>query len=82
MLSPSPSLGIRNEVWEWLQEESIDESGTEKPPIPDEIRRLVELREQARRNRDWAIADMLRAEILRLGWQIQDTREGPRLLPR
>lgn len=81
-LPPSPSLGIKKEVWEWIEEESINESKKEKPAVPEEIQRLIELREQARRNKDWATADALRAEILRLGWQIQDTREGPRLLPR
>lgn len=78
----SPSLGIKKEVWEWIQEESIDESEKGKFAIPEEIQRLVELREQARQSKDWTTADALRAEILRLGWQIQDTREGPRLLPR
>lgn len=49
--------------------------------VPPEVVRLVEQREQARRRRDWATADALRAEIRRWGFQVEDTPEGPRLRP-
>ncbi|MEO0053055.1 MAG: cysteine--tRNA ligase [candidate division WOR-3 bacterium] len=47
--------------------------------IPADVRALAEEREQARRLRDWARADRLRAEILSRGFVIEDTKEGWRL---
>ncbi len=46
--------------------------------LPPEIAALVEEREVARRARDWARADALRAQLAALGYAIEDTPEGPR----
>jgi cysteinyl-tRNA synthetase len=43
---------------------------------------LVEARRAARARRDYAEADRLRAEIERLGWELQDGVEGVRLVPK
>jgi cysteinyl-tRNA synthetase len=43
--------------------------------------RMVEERQAARARRDWAAADALRQQALALGWQIQDTPDGPRMTP-
>lgn len=47
--------------------------------VPAEVRRLAEQRLAARKERNWAESDRLRAEIDRLGYIIEDTREGWRL---
>jgi cysteinyl-tRNA synthetase len=49
--------------------------------LPAEIARLVAERETARRDRDWARADALRAAVQARGWQIQDTPDGPVVRP-
>jgi cysteinyl-tRNA synthetase len=49
---------------------------------PAEVARLVEAREAARRRRDWAQADALRADIHGQGWTVEDTAAGPRVAPR
>jgi len=54
-----------------------------KPPsmpeaLPADVAQLVSLREEARRAQDWAEADALRQQITDLGFEIEDTREGPR----
>lgn len=46
--------------------------------IPDDIRRLIEDRETARRQKDWAASDRLRDQLLGLGWAVEDTATGPR----
>jgi len=38
---------------------------------------LVDQREAARKNKDWKKSDEMRAEILKLGYQIKDTDNGP-----
>ncbi len=55
-----------------------DQSGPERgSPPPAKVLSLVEQRQIARAARDWAQADVLREQIAALGWQVQDTPEGP-----
>ncbi len=51
----------------------------EKIKIPDEIKKLADEREKARKNKDFKIADNLREKIKKLGWHIKDAQEGPKL---
>lgn len=44
--------------------------------LPTEIKDLLEEREQARQNKDWANSDKLRDKILEKGYKIEDTSEG------
>jgi cyanophycinase-like exopeptidase len=50
-------------------------------PAPDEVLALANARQAARIARDWARADQLRNKIEALGWQVQDTPDGPSLTP-
>jgi cysteinyl-tRNA synthetase len=47
--------------------------------VPDDVSRLVEAREQARAERDFAESDRLRGEIRGAGYHVEDTPEGPRV---
>lgn len=49
------------------------------PPIPEEVKRLAELREEARRARDFDAADAIREAIRDAGYEVTDTGAGPRL---
>jgi cysteinyl-tRNA synthetase len=42
---------------------------------------LAEKRAAARSSGDFSLADDLRQEIVRLGWEVQDVAEGYRLIP-
>ena len=54
--------------------------GTVALRMPDDaVKALVEQRVEARQRKDWAESDRLRDEIRTLGWQVQDTANGPRL---
>jgi cysteinyl-tRNA synthetase len=46
----------------------------------DEARRLLELREEARAEHDYAAADRIRDELAALGWQVRDAAHGPELV--
>ena len=37
---------------------------------------LIKLRKQARENKDWALSDQIRDELITLGIQLKDGREG------
>ncbi|MFA5995810.1 MAG: cysteine--tRNA ligase [Patescibacteria group bacterium] len=49
--------------------------------VPPEITQLVEEREIARDAKQWEVADMLRRKIESKGYQIEDTLNGPKILP-
>ena len=49
----------------------------EDQEIPDEILALAEQREEARKNKNWAEADRLRAQIESQSYTISDTPAGP-----
>lgn len=50
----------------------------EEELLDDEIERLIEERQAARKNRDFARADQIRDELLEKGIVLEDTREGVR----
>jgi cysteinyl-tRNA synthetase len=49
---------------------------SEKIKIPEEIKKLAEEREAARKNKDFARADELRKKIEKKGYRIEDAKEG------
>ncbi len=57
-----------------LLERGVDAGGP-----PPEVERLVAERTAARARRDFARSDVIRQEIQRLGWLVEDTPGGPRL---
>ena len=54
----------------------------EPEAIPAAVSELARRRDSARRERQWAVADELRAEIEELGYQVTDTAEGSHLVRR
>ena len=47
--------------------------------IPAEITALAEQRKEARKNKDFALADSLRDKISELGYIIEETRQGTKI---
>jgi cysteinyl-tRNA synthetase len=47
--------------------------------VPEEVKKLVEKREEARKNKDFKKSDELRKEINALGYEIKDTGEGQKI---
>ncbi|MDD3386699.1 MAG: cysteine--tRNA ligase [Candidatus Pacebacteria bacterium] len=41
--------------------------------LPEELKKLVEEREESRNNKDWDKSDEIREKIEKLGWQIEDS---------
>ena len=48
-------------------------------PIPQEILDLVQARTEARKAKDFALADQLRDEIAQRGYVVEETRKGTRI---
>ena len=51
----------------------------EKIKIPKEIQKIVEEREQARKNKDWKKADELREALKKKGYLLDDTEQGAKV---
>ena len=54
---------------------------TKKTNVPSEVIKLVNEREEARKNKDWAKADSIRNQILDIGWTIEDKPDGFKIKP-
>ncbi len=70
------SEGISAQAWKMA---------TEAPPledneVPARVQELAEQRAAARRGKDYAESDRLREEIAALGWKVEDSKEGQRLV--
>ena len=48
----------------------------EEKLLDADIERMIEVRQQARKNKDFATADKIRDELLSKGIVLEDTREG------
>jgi cysteinyl-tRNA synthetase len=53
-----------------------------KDQIPDEVWGLVEARAAAKKARDFQKADAIRTQVQMLGYEIQDTPQGPKVIPK
>ena len=52
------------------------EAKSPKEEVPEEVKTLAEQRWQAKKAKDWALADELRAKIDALGYAVKDSKEG------
>nr|MCR5761500.1 cysteine--tRNA ligase [Sphaerochaetaceae bacterium] len=58
----------------------LDAPKTEEDAVPAEVVELVEKRVQAKKEKNWALADSLRAEVENLGYTVKDTPQGPQII--
>lgn len=59
----------------------LPEENTGQPEIPESVKSLAESRWQARLAKNWAESDRMRDELMALGWQVKDGRDGFTLEP-
>lgn len=77
-MSESLEDGIRPEIWEMIK--NAAEVDQDQPPA--EALELLEQRKEARARKDFAESDRLRDQISALGWVVQDSKEGQKLVKR
>jgi len=51
----------------------------EEGGIPAEVQEILVRRAAARASKDWKASDTLRDELLELGWQVKDTKDGQKI---
>ena len=59
--------------------DAVKASGSGESDIPEEVMKLVNLRAEAKKNKDWTSADMYRKQIDDMGYLLKDTPTGPSL---
>ncbi len=57
----------------------LDDYAGKQLEVPEDVQKLVEEREQVRIAKDFQKSDKLRGEIKKLGYEVLDTPEGPRI---
>ena len=76
---PDPiEKGIRPDVWEMV----VNAAKLEDDTPPDEALKLLEKRKEARTRKDFAESDSLRDQLAALGWTVQDSKDGQKLVKR
>ncbi|HNZ70628.1 MAG TPA: cysteine--tRNA ligase [Candidatus Dojkabacteria bacterium] len=53
--------------------------GTAIGDIPVEVADIVRDRDMARQNKDWAKSDVLRDQLIKMGWNVKDTQQGTQI---
>jgi len=53
------------------------DKNAKKNSIESLMGKIMDVREKAREDKDWVLADKIRKELLDIGFEIQDTRDGP-----
>jgi cyanophycinase-like exopeptidase len=74
--------GIAPETWQKVTTEraALLQPAVQPLVAPIEVQKLLELRQVARQAKNWHEADVLRDQILALGWKVVDTSQGPSLV--
>lgn len=50
--------------------------------VASDVEKLLQDRQQARQEKNWSLADELRDKIISLGYEIEDSKQGPRVIRR
>jgi cysteinyl-tRNA synthetase len=54
----------------------VDDGYSSTSIVPKDVEELVQQRINAKENKDWALADMLRSQVSELGYTIKDVKNG------
>ena len=58
----------------------VDIQNSDDKVFPQEINELLLSRQQARDNKDWILSDKIRDKLFNLGWIVEDSLDGQKLL--
>lgn len=77
-LSPQEKIALA-EKFDSVLGLGVENWQTETLTVPEEILQLLQVRESARKTKDWKLADEARDKILAAGFLIEDTKDGPKV---
>jgi cysteinyl-tRNA synthetase len=68
--------------WDGVLGLDLERLAREGFEVPPEVQALVEERDAARRDGDFARSDAIRDRVTAMGWEVMDTADGTRVRPR
>jgi cysteinyl-tRNA synthetase len=68
--------------WDTVLGLDLERIAREGVRIPDDVQQLVDDRDEARKERDFARSDEIRDQLTSKGWEVMDTPEGTKVRPR
>ena len=68
--------------WDQVLGLDLERAAREGFEIPSDVRKLVDERDEARKQKDFASSDSLRDRLTEMGWEVMDTAEGTKVRPR
>lgn len=79
---PPAGVGLPPRVWEHAVRVrgAVNEKNSLVEAPPAEVSALAAERQAARERKDWAASDRLREQITALGWQVQDSPQGTKVV--
>lgn len=80
-LPENPAKGIDPAVWEKVAALNAKNDNSQTIPIPDAVTALLQLRAQAREEKNWKESDRIRDQVNAMGWKITDTQDGQQVVP-
>jgi hypothetical protein len=89
---PDAGEGLPPDIWQQAldaQREIVEQRQSQLQPEtklpdspPDEVISLLNLRQAARSRKEWSVSDALRNRIAELGWEVVDTPDSQKLIPK
>ena len=89
---PGAGEGLPPDIWQQAldaQREIVEQRQSQLQPEtklpdspPDEVISLLNLRQAARSRKEWSVSDALRNRIAELGWEVVDTPDSQKLIPK
>jgi cysteinyl-tRNA synthetase len=68
--------------WDTVLGLDLERIAREGVRIPDDVQQLVDDRDEARKERDFARSDEIRDQLTSKGWEVMDTPKGTKVRPR
>ena len=59
-----------------LRMEATEAGGTALKPFEDAVDLLLEMRADAKKNKNWALSDLIRDRLAQIGFSVKDTKDG------
>jgi len=79
LIRDKKAIGKINAIKEMDKILGLDLLKKSKLKVPQDIKKLINEREELRKQKNWKAADKIREKIKKLGWYVDDTLEGPKL---
>ncbi len=67
--------------WDRFLGIEIEKNINQNETVPARIKEMVDQREEMRQQKKWTEADLVRQKIKKLGYQVEDTDQGPKINP-